>query len=139
MLSECWLWSTSAAGIEQDTAMDVLHHLHLHIGDGRVERGPEHQEKINSSLSAFASLALYLQMMQKLKYSIIQSNPRPQDELLHSGKTEMLCSQQDNVLSLALNTICWICFQVIKIFSFRPWLRTAFCQLFTAENKVGFS
>lgn len=83
MLSECWLWSTSAAGTEQDTAMDTLHHLYLHMEEGRMKHGPEHWEKINSPLSAFASLALYLQMMQNLKYSTIQSNPRPQDELLH--------------------------------------------------------
>lgn len=57
--------------------------LDLHMGEGRVEHGPEHWEKINSSLSAFASLALYLQMMQKLKYSTIQSNAHVQDELLH--------------------------------------------------------
>lgn len=120
MLLECQLWSTSAAGIEQDTAMDILHHLYLHMGEGRVEHGPEHWEKINSSLSAFASLALYLQMMQKLKYSTIRNNSHPQDELLHQGKPEMLCSQKTNVFSQALNTICQICFQVIMIFSFRP-------------------
>lgn len=83
MLLQCWLWSTSAAGIEQDIAMDTLHYFYLHMGEGRVEHGPEHREKINFSLSASASLALYLQMMQKLKYSTIQSNPRPQDELLY--------------------------------------------------------